>query len=151
VSNPDLQDILKRIEIRTTPIVIVPKLEWTNPGQSNADSAAFDRAFTSWRSAKIAGDLERTMVHYTADFDSYGKKLADWRGFIHAEIAKKRGSELKDVAVLHWAESTQSATIVVTFSEVPTGKLIGPTKRQYWLRSAATQNQWKIFFEGVIG
>jgi L,D-transpeptidase YnhG len=151
VSNPDLQDILKRIEIRTTPIVIVPKLEWANPGQSNADSAAFDRAFTSWRSAKIAGDLERTMVHYTADFDSYGKKLADWRGFVHAEIAKKRGSELKDVAVLHWAESTQSATIVVTFSEVPTGKLIGPTKRQYWLRSAATQNQWKIFFEGVIG
>jgi L,D-transpeptidase YnhG len=151
VSNPDLQDILKRVEIRTTPVVILPKLEWANPAQSNADVAAFDRAFASWRSAKIAGDLERTMTHYTPDFDSYGKKLADWRGLINAELAKKRGSELKDVAVLHWVESAQSATMVVTFSEVPTGAVSGPTKRQYWLRSAATQNQWKIFFEGVIG
>jgi L,D-transpeptidase YnhG len=151
VSNPDLQDILKRVQIRTTPIVIVPKLEWANPAQSNADTAAFDRTFTSWRSAKIAGDLERTMGHYMADFDSYGKKITDWRSVISKEIANKRGSELKDVAVLHWAESTQSATMVVTFSEVPMGAVSGPTKRQYWLRSAATQNQWKIFFEGVIG
>jgi L,D-transpeptidase YnhG len=151
VSNPDLLDIVKRVEIRTTPVVILPKLEWINPAQSNADVAAFDRAFASWRSAKTSGDLDLTMRHYTADFDSYGKKLTDWRGVISKEIAKKRGSELKDVAVLHWVESAQSATMVVTFSEVPTGSVSGPTKRQYWLRSAATQNQWKIFFEGVIG
>ncbi len=151
VSNPDLEDILKRVEIRTTPVVILPKLEWINPAQSNADVAAFDRAFASWRSAKAAGELERTMSHYSADFDNYGRKLAEWRGVISAEIAKKRSSELKDVAVLHWVESPQSATMVVTFSEVPTGAVSGPTKRQYWLRSPATTNQWKIFFEGVIG
>jgi L,D-transpeptidase YnhG len=151
VSNPDLQDILKRVEIRTTPVVILPKLDWGNPAQSNADVIAFDRAFASWRGAKTAADVERTMAHYTADFDSYGKKLVDWRGMITAQLAKKRSSELKDVAVLHWVESAQSATMVVTFSEVPTGAVSGPTKRQYWLRSAATQNQWKIFFEGVIG
>jgi L,D-transpeptidase YnhG len=151
VSNPDLEDILQRVEIRTTPVVIVPKLEWINPAQSQADVAAFDRAFESWRSAKMALDLERTMAHYTADFDSYGKKLADWRGLVGAQLAKKRGFDLKDVAVLHWAETAQSATMVVTFSEVPTGAVSGPTKRQYWLRSAATQNQWKIFFEGIIG
>jgi L,D-transpeptidase YnhG len=151
VSNPDLIDIVKRVEIRTTPVVILPKLEWVNPAQSNADAAAFDRTFASWRSAKAAVDLERTMSHYSPDFDSYGKKLAEWRGVISNELAKKRGSELKDVAVLHWAESPSSATMVVTFSEVPTGSVSGPTKRQYWLRSAATNNQWKIFFEGIIG
>jgi L,D-transpeptidase YnhG len=151
VSNPDLEDILKRVEIRTTPVVILPKLEWVNPAQSNADVAAFDRAFASWRGAKAASDLERTMSHYTADFDSYGKKLPQWRGQITTELAKKRSSELKDVTVLHWVENTQSATMVITFSEVPTGLVTGPTKRQYWLRSTATNNQWKIFFEGVIG
>lgn len=151
VSNPDLQDILKRVEIRTTPVVILPKLEWINPAQSNADVAAFDRAFSSWRSAKAAADVARTMSHYTADFDSYGKKLTDWQAMISKEVAKKRTGELKDVAVLHWAESAQSATMVVTFSEVPTGSVSGPTKRQYWLRSSATNNQWKIFFEGIIG
>ncbi len=151
LSNADLQDILKRVEIRTTPVVILPKLEWRNPAQSLADVAAFDRAFASWRSAKTAGDLERTLAQYTPDFNSYGKNLADWRGILSAEIAKKRSNELKDLAVLHWAESAQSATMVITFSEVPVGAISGPTKRQYWLRSAATSNQWKIFFEGVIG
>jgi L,D-transpeptidase YnhG len=151
VSNPDLEDILRRIEIRTTPVVILPKLDWINPAQSNADVIAFDRVFASWRSAKAASDVDRTMSYYTIDFDSYGKKLPQWRSQITAELAKKRSSELKDVTVLHWAENAQSATMVTTFSEVPQGAVTGPTKRQYWLRSVATQNQWKIFFEGVIG
>ncbi len=151
VSNPDLEDILKRIEIRTTPVVILPKLEWVNPAQSNADVAAFDRHFAAWRSAKAAGDLEQSLSHYSPDFDSYGKKLADWRGILSRDIEKKRSTDLNDVAVLHWVENAQSATMVVTFSEVPAGAVSGPTKRQYWLRSAATQNQWKIFFEGVVG
>ncbi|TAG27395.1 MAG: hypothetical protein EAZ37_05565 [Burkholderiales bacterium] len=151
VSNPDLQDILRRVEIRTTPVVILPKLEWINPAQSNADVVAFDRAFNGWRSAKTAGDMARTFSHYSPDFDSYGKKLTDWQALLSKEIVKKRTHELKDVAVLHWVESPSSATMVVTFSEVPTGAVSGPTKRQYWLRSPATNNQWKIFFEGVIG
>ncbi|MFM7331635.1 MAG: murein L,D-transpeptidase family protein [Brachymonas sp.] len=151
ISNPDLQDVLRRIEIRTTPVVILPKLDWVNPAQSHADVAAFDRAFAAWRSAKQAGDLNATMALYANDFNSYGKTLADWRGIISAEIAKKRSSELKDVALLHWVESAQSATMVVTFSEVPSGAVSGPTKRQYWLRSPATSNQWKMFFEGIIG
>ncbi|NJS35175.1 MAG: L,D-transpeptidase [Brachymonas sp.] len=151
ISNPDLQEVLKRIEIRTTPVVILPKIEWINPAQSGADVAAFDRAFAAWRQAKAAGHLELTLSSYTADFNSYGKTLADWRGILGNELAKKRSSELKDQTVLHWAESAQSATMVVTFSEVPTGAVTGPTKRQYWLRSPATGNQWKIFFEGIIG
>ena len=151
VSNPDLQDIVKRVEIRTTPVVILPKLEWVNPAQSNADVAAFDRSFAAWRGAKAAGDLATALTFYTADFDSYGKKLADWRGVLAAELAKKRSSTLKDTAVLHWSENTSSATMVTTFSEVPAGAVTGLIKRQYWLRSPATQNQWKIFFEGVIG
>ena len=150
VSNPDLEDILKRVSIRTTPVVILPKLEWSNPLQSNADVAAFDRSFAAWRSAKAAGDLEAAMSHYSADFDSYGKKLPDWRKNIANEIAKRPQTELKDQAVLHWGENSQSATMVVTFSEIPLRSVSGPTKRQYWLRSPATQNQWKIFFEGVI-
>ncbi len=151
ISNPELEDVLRRVEIRTTPVVILPKIDWINPAQSNADVAAFDRTFTQWLSAKAASDLTSTLAHYTADFNSYGKTLTDWRAVLQAELSKKRSSQLKDVAMLHWVENTQSATMVVTFSEVPTGAVSGPTKRQYWLRSAATNHQWKIFFEGVIG
>jgi L,D-transpeptidase YnhG len=151
VSNPDLKDLLKRVEIRTTPVVILPKIEWVSPTHHHADAAAFDRNFVAWRSAKAAGNLDAALNHYSPDFDSYGKKLADWREQISKEITKQKTNALKDVAVLHWAETSTSATIVVTFSEVPIGAISGPIKRQYWLRSASTGNQWKIFFEGTIG
>lgn len=151
VSNPDLEDILKRVEIRTTPVVILPKLQWVNPAQSNADTALFDQAFSAWRSAKQAGDTAQAMSHYMPDFDSYGKKLADWRQVMAKELASTPKTDLKDMTVLHWAENAQSATMVVTFSEIPAGAKSGSTKRQYWLRSPSSQNQWKIFFEGVIG
>jgi L,D-transpeptidase YnhG len=151
LSNPDLKEILRLVQIRTTPVVILPRLDWVNPAQSNADVAAHDRAFKAWLQAKEAGDLERAMASYSADFDSLGKTLADWRGVIAKEVAAKRRNEIKDLTVLHWVENSQNATMVVTFSEVPSGAVKGTEKRQYWLRSPATQNQWKIFFEGNVG
>jgi L,D-transpeptidase YnhG len=155
ISNPDLEQILKQVEIRTTPVVIAPQLRWVPAAQTQTEVAAFDQAFTSWKAAKDRQDMPATLSHYTQDFNSYGKTLTDWQQILAAEMtraAKSKGkTELKDVAVLHWAESATSATMVVTFAEVAAGSMTGATKRQYWLRSAATQNQWKIFFEGVIG
>ena len=54
---------------------------------------------------------------------------------------------LKDLSVLRWMENNTD-TMVVTFGEVIEGEVKGPRKRQYWSRQG---NQWKIFFEGVIG
>jgi L,D-transpeptidase YnhG len=154
LSNPDLERILSTVEIRTTPVIIAPSLKWVNPAQSNVDNKAFDEVWNQWRAAKASTDLTRTLAFYTSDFNNYGKSLADWTKVLQAELAQTKGRsvEAKDVSVLHWADNAQSATMVVTFSEVRAGSTTGSTKRQYWLRSpSATQNQWKIFFEGVIG
>jgi L,D-transpeptidase YnhG len=157
LSNPDLERILRTVETRTTPVVIAPRLEWVNPQQSRTELTAFDEVWQQWRASKSSGDLTRTLAFYTSDFDNYGKKLADWSQVLQTEMNQMRGrtSEIKDMSVLHWTDphnGGQSATMVVTFSEVPAGRVAGPTKRQYWLRSkAATNNQWKMFFEGVIG
>jgi L,D-transpeptidase YnhG len=158
LSNPDLERILRTVEIRTTPVVIAHKLDWVNPNQSRPEISAFEQTWQQWHSAKSSGDLARTLSYYTADFDNYGRKLPDWSRALQAEMTRYKGLsvQVKDMAMLHWADSAGSATMVVTFSEVPTGpkvrQVTGPTKRQYWLRSpAATGNQWKMFFEGVIG
>ena len=37
--------------------------------------------------------------------------------------------------------------MVATFGEVAEGVRTGLTKRQYWIRQ---DNQWKIFYEGVL-
>jgi L,D-transpeptidase YnhG len=163
VSNPDLQRIINTVEIRSTPVVIAPSLQWVNPNVASPEAKAFDNVWEQWRSAKASGDLTRTMAYYTADFNSYGKTLAEWTGVVKNDIALAKGKPLhiKDQSILYAPEytgsniinastSSQNATMVVTYSELRAGTTSAPTKRQYWLRSSATQNQWKIFFEGFV-
>ncbi len=158
LANPDLLRILGLVESRTTPVVIAPSLSWVSPQQSKPEAANFEEAWTQWRSSKNAANLQKTLNFYTADFNSYGKTLQDWSAVLQQDINNAKGRELqyKDISMLHWQEGTAAAplaaTMVVTFSEVLTGQRTGVTKRQYWMRSqTATQNTWKIFFEGVIG
>jgi L,D-transpeptidase YnhG len=149
LANPDLERIVRTVEIRSTPVVIAPSLQWVRP-QTAADAEVrlFTDALSAWRSAKSAGDMTRLLGFYTSDFSSAGKGLADWAPQLQSEMARHRGRDLqlKDVSYLRWTDSTD--TMVVTFGEVPQGARTGPVKRQYWMRQG---QQWKIFFEGVIG
>jgi L,D-transpeptidase YnhG len=103
----------------------------------------------SWRKAKSSGDLQNTMRFYAADFNNDGKDLIAWAPLVRKEIdmAPGRQIQLKDLSYLRWNDGTTD-TMVVTFDEVTEGNTKGPKKRQYWTRQG---NQWKIFFEGIIG
>ncbi len=153
LSNPDLERILATTEIRTTPVVIAPSLQWISPVQAHSHYKDFDATWSQWKRTKSAGDFNRTLSHYTADFNNYGRSLKEWAVTLQSEITAARGRELltKDLSIMQWTESAQTSTMVVTFAEVMAGKTTGSTKRQYWLKSSDTGNQWKIFFEGVIG
>jgi L,D-transpeptidase YnhG len=154
LSNPDLERILATVQIRTTPVVIAPSLQWVSPAQSNTEVRTFEDTWSKWRAAKSNTDLTSTLAFYTSDFNNYGKTLTDWTKVLQTELLQTKGLSVqaKDVSILYWADKGQAQTMVVTFSEVRAGRSTGSTKRQYWLRSpSATQNEWKIFFEGVIG
>lgn len=148
LANPDLERIIRTVEVRTTPVVIASSLKWVAPQSAHAEGRPFEAALQAWRASKASGDMNRVLAHYTPDFNSYGKSLADWAPLLKAELDKSRGRELllKDVSYLRWTDSAD--TMVVTFGEVPHGARSGVTKRQYWVRQGS---QWKIFFEGVIG
>ncbi len=148
LANPDLDRILRTVSVRTTPVVIAPRLDWVAPHSVAADSKTFEDALNAWRNAKTAGDMTRVLRFYAPDFRSHDKTLAQWTPSLRSEIDKIRGRgiQLKDVSYLRWTDSAD--TMVVTFGEVADGARTGPTKRQYWLRQ---EGQWKIFFEGVIG
>lgn len=148
LANPDLERIIRTVEVRTTPVVIASFLRWVKPEQAQSERRHFEEVLQAWRSAKASGDVARLMAFYTPDFAVNGKTLADLQPLLHVELSKARGRaiELKDLSILRWTDSAD--TMVVTFGEVPEGQRSGSTKRQYWLRQGA---QWKIFFEGVIG
>lgn len=147
LANPDLMHIIKTVEVRTTPVVIAPKLDWISLHNIRSEGKPFEDALQAWRNAKASGNVQRILSFYAADFNVNGKTLSQWTPTLIAEISATKGRtiQLKDVSYLHWIDT--SDTMVVTFGEVADGTRTGWTKRQYWSRQG---NQWKIFFEGLI-
>ena len=147
IANPDLSQIIKTVEIRSTPVVIAQSLKWVLPLSLKADTLQFESALENWTKAKSSGDITEITQWYAADFNALGKTLTDWKPSLIAEVKQQagRGVELKDVSYLRWTDS--SDTMVVTFSELVKGARIGRTKRQYWSRQGT---RWTIFFEGIV-
>ena len=148
LANPDLERVLRTVQIRTTPVVIAQSLQWVAPQSLLADRLAFDSVFNAWEAAKSSGDITKLTSMYAPEFTSYGKTLAEWLPNLQTELKKAGGRpiETKEVSYLRWKDS--SDTMVVTFAELIRGNAAGVIKRQYWTRQGS---QWKIFFEGVAG
>ena len=148
LADPDLERIIRTVEVRTTPVVIAQNLKCVAPHSIKAEGKSFEDALQAWHKARSGGDMATLTSLYTSDFNSYGKSLADWTALMRTEADKRAGRpvQLKDLSYLRWTDSTD--TMVVTFGEVPSGARSGQTRRQYWVRQGS---QWKIFFEGVIG
>ncbi len=149
LANPDLERIIRTVEVRTTPVVISQKLQWIAPHSTQAERKPFEDTLSDWRRAKSSGNLEHVLSFYTPDFNSNnGKTLSEWTPGLRSELSKTRGRsiQLKDLSYLRWTDA--SDTMVVTFGEVADGARNGTTKRQYWTRQG---RQWKIFYEGIIG
>lgn len=147
LANPDLDHIIRTIEVRTTPVIIATQLQWIAPHSIRTEGKPFEEALHAWRNAKTSGDLSHILTFYTQDFTSNGKTLAQWTPTLKTELANVQGRtiQLKDVSYLRWTDVAD--TMVVTFGEVADGTRTGLTKRQYWMRQGT---QWKIFFEGVL-
>lgn len=147
LSNPDLQRLLGTVQIRTTPVVIAPSLQWVQPETLADDRTQFEAVLETWRQARSAGQLTELKAFYSSRFMNQGRDLAQWWPRVESEVRANGSRELqmKDLSVLHWRDKDD--TMVVTFGEVAAGQSRGVTKRQYWVRE---QDRWTIFFEGTI-
>jgi murein L,D-transpeptidase YafK len=148
LSNPDLEHIMRTVEIRSTPVVISTKLKWVGVQQLQATKSSFEARLNDWLKVKANGNLEQLSTFYTADFNNNGKNWAQSLPALQREMQQLKGSslELKDLSLLHWVDAQE--TMLVTFGEVQSGKRSGVVKRQYWIRQG---QQWKLFYEGVTG
>lgn len=147
LSNPDLERLLQTVQVRTTPVVIAPELQWVQPQALDIERERFETTLDAWRQAKGKGDLEQLRSFYSNRFQNQGRNLVQWWPKVESEARTASvagGVELKDVSLLRWRD--QEDTMVVTFGEVAQGQTRGAIKRQYWSRE---NEQWKIFFEGT--
>ena len=146
LSNPDLEKLLATVQIRTTPVVIAPELQWVQPQDLDGDRQAFEGALEAWRQAKSEGQVDQLKSFYSSRTNGT-KDVAQGWARMESEVRSGRTPKdllLKDVSMLRWKDSQD--TMVVTFGEVASGQSRGVTRRQYWARE---RDQWKIFFEGT--
>lgn len=148
LSNPDLERLLRTVQIRTTPVVIAPELQWVQPDALSSDRVQFESVLEAWRRSRSEGNLAELKGFYSSRFSNQGRDLAQWWPRVEGELRSTGPRELaiKDLSVLRWNDTDD--TRVVTFGEVAAGQTRGVTKRQYWIRE---NDRWTIFFEGTIG
>jgi L,D-transpeptidase YnhG len=148
LSNPDLERLLRTVQIRTTPVVIAPQLQWVQPDALSSDRQQFESVLEAWRRSRSEGNLTELKGFYSSRFSNQGRDLAQWWPRVESELRSTGPRELaiKDLSVLRWNDTDD--TRVVTFGEVAAGQTRGVTKRQYWIRE---NDRWSIFFEGTIG
>ncbi|MEA3393248.1 MAG: L,D-transpeptidase, partial [Pseudomonadota bacterium] len=99
LANPDLDRLIRTVEVRTTPVVISHKLDWVAPHSTRAQSKPFEEALTAWRNAKSSGNIDQLLSFYTADFNSNGKSLREWAPSLRSEVDRVKGRpiQLKDL------------------------------------------------------
>jgi L,D-transpeptidase YnhG len=151
LSNPDLDQLLRTVQIRTTPVVIAPKLNWQSLSTLNSTRQSFTLNFEAWRLARSKGEVDKAMSHYAYSFSNNGKTLNDWREMFDAERVQYAGKavQVKDLSILRSPAMSPDSleAMVVTFSELREGARTGVTKRQYWQREKLG---WKIVYEGNL-
>lgn len=146
LANPDLLNIIRQVEIRSTPVLISKQLKWVAPTGLAQVSHEFTNQLNAWSAAKSSGKIKDLASFYATDFNNNGKSLNDWLPTLQQEVASLQGKSvaIKDLSLIHWVDSNE--TMVVTFGEIITGQRSGQTKRQYWQKVGAS---WKIFYEGT--
>ncbi|WP_291085657.1 L,D-transpeptidase [Hydrogenophaga sp.] len=147
LSNPDLERVLATVQIRTTPVVIAPGLQWVQPDALSSDREQFESVLEAWRRSRSEGNLTELKGFYSTRFSTQGRDLAQWWPKVEGELRTTGPRELaiKDLSVLRWNDTED--TRIVTFGEVAAGQSRGVTKRQYWIRES---DRWTIFFEGTL-
>lgn len=148
LSNPDLDRIIRSVEIQTTPVVIASQLRWIQPHTIEPQKQLFTQLLREWADTKQTGASSSFARFYADDFWADGKDLRAFMAASASEISRINGRrvDVEDLSLIGWTDAEE--TMVTTFGEVVAGARGGRTVRQYWQKRAGT---WRIVYEGASG
>ncbi|MET3497313.1 murein L,D-transpeptidase YafK [Variovorax boronicumulans] len=148
MANPDLKQLLRKVQIGATPVVTARSLQWISPPQAEKEAQTFTSAINAWKDIRASGNEAQLKKFYLPDFQRNSKKPVNGMTAPHDEVEYAQGKrvQFKDMSYLHWRDGDD--TMVATFGEVFEGEKSGRTRRQYWLRQGS---EWKLFHEEILG
>ena len=149
LTNDDFLKISKYIDIGTTPIIIMPRIDWQAPEKWLDSRVAFSSALNVWKQDWESLNADRYLSHYSAQFSIDGKGLDEWavkkrrinatKSFVKVEIG--------NLSVFEYALSPATPPMmIVTFDQnyKSSNSNNHMKKRQYWQREGES---WKIIYE----
>jgi murein L,D-transpeptidase YafK len=150
LANPDMDELAKRVQVGSTPVIIAERVEWVAPEALRAERDAFMRQLEAWIADWQSLDPERYLQHYSGGFRSDGMDLAAWKAH------KRRVNSVKSWIKLSLANVSvfrnpgmREGLVTVTFDQdYRSSNLAQKTrKRQYWVEEGG---RWKIAYEAPV-
>ena len=149
LANPDIEELAKRVQVGTTPVIIAERVEWVSPEAWRVERDAFTRQLEAWLADWQSLDAERYLEHYARDFGSGAMDLEAWREHKQRVNAAKSWikASLSNLSVFR-APGAPGVIAVNFDQDYRSSNLVQKTrKRQYWVEESG---RWKIAYEAPV-
>lgn len=148
LSNEDLKNVEKFIEVGHTPVIISNQITWINRKAWQSQREFFMREVDAWRRDWESLNNTRYLAHYSPQFSNGKQNFAAWAAQKRAVNASKTSVKvtLSNVSIFRYPGKEN--LMVVTFDQNYRSNNLNNQihKRQYWMQDGDT---WKIVFEGA--
>ncbi len=151
LTNDDFARFSTFVTPGSTPVIIVPSVQWKSPESWAAERGAFYDALGAWINDWESLDTERYLSHYSKAFEADGKDFSAWSQNKRRINAAKTWVkvEVRNLSVLEYAVAQDAnPMLMVTFDQEykSSNNATRMKKRQYWQREGG---QWRIVYEST--
>jgi murein L,D-transpeptidase YafK len=150
LANEDLKALSPVLQSGKTPVIIVNKLEWLEPGSQNHQlKLTLTHQLDTWLNDWRAQNTEKYLSHYSKNFSSNGLNYQQWAEHKQRVQAGKPDVEISisDISMFSYPESDKQLVVVDFVQDYRSPVLKNRMqKRQYWIQES---DGWKIIYEGA--
>ncbi len=149
LTNPDLDELGRYLQIGVTPVIISDSIEWMNAADWRAQHEELSKYVEKWRTDWESRNAQSYLDHYSKNFSSGNLRYDDWSSQKRQVNAGKTWIKVNLSRVSVFRYPGQDNMAVVTFlQDYHSNNLSNQMrKRQYWLQE---NGLWKIVYEGSV-
>lgn len=149
LTNPEMLNVSDFLQIGTTPVVIVPKVEWLSAAEWQERHQAALHLLDNWRESWQSLNLPHYLNYYSKDFTTGdGQTLASWSKQKSSLKASRQSAQI-DLSEVSLFSGGKNETLVATFDQDYRSNNLDNRmrKRLYWRNEDGAG--WKIVWEGA--
>lgn len=148
LTNADLNDVAKNLQIGLTPVIISPEIEWLSLDDWQAERTALKRKIDEWRTDWESRDVNRYLRHYSSRFETGNQKFTQFAAQKRQVNAGKEWIKVSLDNMSMFRNPGKDELVVVTFDQNYQSNNLNNQmkKRQYWIREDGV---WKIVQESA--